>query len=106
MCPVTPPCQHLSIQFSLLPSQRTYRRNLGRQIDVLGQAQLALLQRALEVRLLDGVACIAFLVDQGDEPVLDLQVHLAALANLLLEVARRLDAQLLATVVLSVKVLR
>jgi hypothetical protein len=87
MCPVTQPCQHSSTHFRLPPSQRTYRRNLGRQIDVLGQAQLALLQRALEVRLLDGVACIALLVDQGDEPVLNLQVHLAALANLLLEVA-------------------
>ena len=92
MCPVTQPCQHSSTHFSLLQSQRTYRRNLSRQIDVLGHAQLALLQRALEVRLLDGVACIALLVDQGDKPVLDLQVHLAALANLLLEVTRRLDA--------------
>lgn len=65
----------------------TYRRNLPGQIDILGQAQLALLQRALEIRLLNRVARIALLVDQGDQAVLDLQVHLRALANLLLEVA-------------------
>lgn len=84
---------------SMITAQEcTYGRNLARQFNVLGQAQLALLQRALEVCLLDGVARIALLVDQGDQPVLDLKVHLAALLNLFLEVARGLDAQLLTTV--------
>ena len=77
----------------------TYRRNFARQINVLGQAQLALLQRALEVCLLDGVAGITLLIDQGDKPVLDLQVHLAALDNLFFEVAGGRDAQLLTTII-------
>jgi hypothetical protein len=76
----------------------TYRRNLPRQINILGQAQLALLKWAFQIRLLDRVACIALLVDQGDEAVLDLQVHLRALTDFFFEVARRLDAQLLATI--------
>jgi hypothetical protein len=52
------------------------RRDLLRQLDVLGQGQLALLDRALEVGLLDGVAQVGGLSDDGDQAVLDGQVHL------------------------------
>ena len=76
----------------------TYRRNLPGQINVLGQAHLALLERALEVTLLYRFATIRVLVDECDEAVLDLQVHLETLTDLLLEVACGLDAELLATV--------
>lgn len=99
MCPVTQPCQYSLSRCLVFHPRRTYRRNLTRQIDILGQAQLALLQWALEVCLLNGVAGITLLIDQSDEPVLDLQVHLAALANLFLEVAGSCDAQLLTTII-------
>ena len=75
----------------------TYRRNLPRQLNILSQAELALLQRALEIRLLDRVARVALLVDQRDQSVLDLEMHLGALADLFLEIARRLDSQLLSS---------
>jgi hypothetical protein len=47
------------------------RRDLLRQLDVFGQGQLALLDRALEVGLLDGVAQVGGLPDDGDQAVLD-----------------------------------
>ena len=72
----------------------TYRRNLPRQLNILSQAELALLQRTLEIRLLNRVARVALLVDQRDQSVLDLEMHLGALADLFLEIARRLDSQL------------
>lgn len=75
----------------------TYRRNLPGQADVLGEGHLALVQRALEVCLADGVASVGVLVDEGDEAVLDLQVHREALLDLLLEVTRRLDGERFAT---------
>jgi hypothetical protein len=75
----------------------TYRRNLPGQINVLCQAHLALLKRALEVSLLDRFATVRILVDECDEAVLDLQVHLETLTNFLLEVASGLDAELLTT---------
>jgi hypothetical protein len=46
-------------------------RDLLRQLDVLGQGQLALLNRALEVDVLDGVAQVGGLPDDGDQAVLD-----------------------------------
>jgi hypothetical protein len=76
---------------------RAYRRNFPWDVDVLGESHLALVERALEVCLADGVASICLLVDQGDQAVLDLQVHFEALLNLLLEVTRGLDGELLAT---------
>lgn len=84
-------------------SANTYRRNLPGQINILGQAQLALLERALEIRLLNGVTRIALLVDQRDQTVLDLQMHFGALADFLLEVTGCLDGELLAAVSMSVR---
>lgn len=75
----------------------TYRRNLPGQINILGQAHLALVEGALKVSLLNRVAAICVLVDERDESVLDLEVHLEAFADFLLEVAGSLDAELLAT---------
>lgn len=84
----------------------TYRRNLLWQVDILGELHLALLQWALEVRLANGVASIRLLVDECNQAVFDLEVHLEALANLLLEVACCLDAELLATIMCVSKAYR
>lgn len=74
-----------------------HRRNLPGQIDVLGQAHLAFLERAVKVSLLDSLTSICVLVDERDDAILDLKVHGETLANFLLEVARGLDAKCLAT---------
>jgi hypothetical protein len=88
-----PYCESVLSPNATLATTCTYRGDFAGQSDVLGQAQLALLERALEVGLLDRFACIALLVDERDEAVLDLQVHLGSLDNLLLEVAAGLDAE-------------
>ena len=53
-------------------------RDLLRQVDVFGQRQLALLDRALQIDVLHGVAQVGGLPDDGDQAVLDRQVHLSA----------------------------
>jgi hypothetical protein len=72
--------------------------NLLRQIHLLLQRRLALLDWALQVDILDSVTEIGGLLDDGDEAVLDLQVHLGALCDVLAEGARCSNGQLLATV--------
>jgi hypothetical protein len=62
------------------------------QVHVLGQLHLAFLERAFQVALLDRVAEVGILVDESDEAVFDLQVHLAAL-YLFAEVALCLDRE-------------
>lgn len=76
---------------------KTYRWDFTGQRNVLGQAHLALVERALEICLADGVATVCFLVDEGDQAVLDLKVHLEALLDLFLEGAGRLDTECLTT---------
>ena len=71
--------------------------NLAGQVDVLGEGHLALLERTLEICLANRVAAIGLLVDEGDEAVLDLEMHLEALLNLVLEVTAGLDGESLAT---------
>jgi hypothetical protein len=68
-------------------------RDLLRQLDVLGQGQLALLERALEVDFSDGVAQVGGLPDDGDQAVLDGQVHLGAVFDLRGEVAAGDDGE-------------
>lgn len=59
----------LALSWSLvhwhLPSSEweAYRRDLLGKVDVLGELHLALLQRALQVSLLDRVASVGVLVD-------------------------------------------
>jgi hypothetical protein len=92
------PCPSISTTSSqTLRQEGTYRRNLPGDVDVLGERHLALVERALEVRLANRVAAVGLLVDEGDEPVLDLQVHHEALLDLVLEGARGLDGELLTT---------
>jgi hypothetical protein len=71
-----------------------YRWDLHRQINVLGNAVIALLKRALQVRLANRVAPVGLLVDERDKAVLDRQVHLEALFDLLLDVAAGHDVEL------------
>lgn len=76
-------------------------RDLLRQLDVLGQGQLALLERALEVDVLDLAAEVGVLPDDGDQAVLDLQMHLGAVFDVFCEVAASDDAEGLAAVSLD-----
>lgn len=74
-----------------------YRRNLLGDIDVLGQLHLALLDRTCHVGFLDRFAEVGFLVDERDEAVFDLEVHLRAFVDRFLELARGRDAEGLST---------
>jgi hypothetical protein len=74
-------------------------RDLLRQLDVFGQGQLALLDRALEVGFLDGVAQVGGLPDDGDQAVLDGQVHLGAVFDIGGEVAAGDDGEDLTAVI-------
>jgi hypothetical protein len=74
------------------------RRDLRRQIDILSQAHLALLQGAFEVAFLDGVAPVGVLVDQSDESVFDLEVHFETFADFLREGTAGFDGERGATV--------
>jgi hypothetical protein len=76
-------------------------RDLLGQLDVFGQGGLALLDRALEVDLLDLGAEVGVLPDDGDQAVLDLQVHLGAVFNVLREVTAGDDAEGLTAVTLG-----
>lgn len=67
-------------QHGILP-----RRDLRRQIDILLEHGLALLERAVEIDVLDLVAEIGFLVDERDESVFDLEVHFCAVFDPLFE---------------------
>jgi hypothetical protein len=89
-----PYCESVLSPNATLATTCTYRGDFAGQSD----AQLTLLERALEVGLLDRFACIALLVDERDHAVLDLQVHLSSLDNLLLEVAASLDTESLTAV--------
>ena len=76
-------------------------RDLLGELDVLGQGGLALLERALEVDVLDLAAEVGVLPNDGDQAVLDLQVHLGAIFDVFREVTASDDAEGLATVTLS-----
>lgn len=71
------------------------------ELDVLGQGGLALLERALEVDVLDLAAEVGVLPDDGDQAVLDLQVDLGAIFDVFREVTASDDAEGLAAVSLS-----
>lgn len=98
------PCQ--TVRLLLHPIGKgggyTYGRNFTGKFHVLGQGHLALLERALEISLANCLAAVCLLVDEGNQPVFDLEVHLEALANLLFEVTGRLDAKRLTTVEMTI----
>jgi len=51
------------------------------QIDILGQLQITLLQRAFQVNILNLFAEICFLVDESDDAVFDLDMDFGAVFN-------------------------
>jgi len=59
------------------------RRDLLRQLHLFRKRRLALLDRTLEVHVLDLVAEIGVLLDDGDKAVLDLQVDFGAFFDVL-----------------------
>lgn len=73
-------------------------RDLLGELDVLGQGGLALLERALKVDVLDLAAEVGVLPNDGDQAVLDLQVHLGAIFDVFREVAASDDAEGLAAI--------
>lgn len=72
--------------------------NLCRKRDILLDRHLALLERALQVDIGDGVAEIGGLSDDGDQAILDLQVYLGALLDVLVEVAGGGDGEVVTTI--------
>lgn len=77
---------------------QTYGRNLLGKFNILGQAHWALLERALQVDILDVLAKVRLLIDDTDQAVLDLQVDLCALLDVFVEDTRCLDRESGATV--------
>jgi len=69
------------------------RRNLLGKLNILGQAHGTLLKRTLQVHILDVLAKIGFLVDDANETVLDLEVHLGAFFDVFSEDSRCLDCE-------------
>jgi hypothetical protein len=78
------------------------RWNLLRQIDALGQLEFALLQWALEFKILDILAKISGHADNSDQAVFDLQVNLCTVLDIFLEIAGCDDVQGSTTVMWSV----
>lgn len=78
------------------------RRDLLGQIDALGQLEFALLQWALEFKILDILAKISGHADDGDQTVFDLQVNLCTVLDVFLEIAGCDDVQGSTTVIWSV----
>jgi hypothetical protein len=70
-----------------------YRRNLVGQVDRLEDGDLALLDGALEVNILDLLAQVGPRGDQADEAIFDLDIDVCALENRLLDRAGRLDEE-------------
>lgn len=79
---------------------RTYRGDLGRKVDRLGNLHLASLKRALKVNVANLIAQIRLGADQPDEAVLDRQQDICALLDLLLDSPLCVDNQLLATIIM------
>lgn len=75
------------------------RRDMRRQIHILLQLHLALLQRTLEIHIPQHVAEIIFLVDECDEAVFDRDVDFGAFFNFLFEDSRGEDREGFATAI-------
>lgn len=78
--------------------KRAYRWDLLREVDRLGDGDNALLNRALEVDVLDLLAQVRLGVHQPDQTILDLEIDVCALLDGLVDGSDSLDNQLGATV--------
>lgn len=76
---------------------QTHRGNLVGKLDRLGDAQDALLDRALEVDVLNLLAEVRLRADKANQAVLDLQEDVGALLDGLLDGTGSLDDELLTT---------
>lgn len=70
-----------------------YRRDLLGQFDLLNDGKLSLLDRALEIDILDLLAEVERLVDELDKAVFDHQLYVRALRNCLLDCSSSFDGQ-------------
>jgi hypothetical protein len=76
----------------------SYRRDLLRQVDRLGDDKLARLDGALEVHIPQLLAQVGLHVDEFDVAIFDLDVHIGALENRVLHLAAGFDDEGCATV--------
>jgi hypothetical protein len=79
----------------------TYRRDLAGEFDGLAQHQVAGLDGALEVDVLDLLAQVGGGAEQLDEAVLDLELDVGALLDGLLHLSNSADEEFRATVILD-----
>lgn len=79
-----------------LESSQTYRRDLGGEADGLGDGEVTLLDRALEVDVGNLLAEVGGRADEADEAVFDLEADVRALLDVLGCLSRGLDDELLA----------
>jgi hypothetical protein len=63
----------------------SYRRNLFGQVDGLDDGDLALLDGALEVHILDLLAQVGLRIDQADVAIFNLDIDVCTLEDLLLD---------------------
>jgi len=76
----------------------THRRDLIRQVDLFGDANLALLNGALELDVLDLLTQIGLGVDKTDIAVFNDEVHVGALLNRVLDGSGGFDRKSSSTV--------
>ena len=74
------------------------RRNLLRQLDLLGDSSLTLFYGAVEVDVLDLIAEIRLLLDERDEAVSNLELHCSALVDILFKISLRSENQSLTAI--------
>lgn len=76
----------------------TYRWDLPRQVDLLLHRNLALLQRTVKIDVLNLLAEVDLLPEEGDQAILDLQEHGSTVRDLLLQGTFGFDGEGLATI--------
>lgn len=76
----------------------TYRRNLLRYLDRLGDRQIALLDGALQVDILDLFAQIGFGADESNQTILDDKVDVGSFRDWFKDGSCSLDNQLRAAI--------
>lgn len=80
-----------------LDYRETCRRNLLGQIDLLRQDHITLLQRALQINILDLVTQVHSLLHQSDNAPLDFNVHDGTFGDGFVESTRGSNSECLAT---------
>jgi hypothetical protein len=92
------PCSNVSNYFTEHCFQISfYLRDVFRQVNILGQNHMTLLQGTLHVDIFKLVTEVDSLLDQADKAILDLDVRISPLLNLPVESTASLDNKLLTT---------